>query len=900
MFKRKSLALSLIIVSLMTVSACVAVPPAPLPAQPPDASRTSDPQPALSMKAASNLAGQPQSGISSPESGLVPAPAGVQQVAELPPLVPSSWKGDLRDLSPGKSKNRLRKQEGEPEAGENAVVEREEEEMPPLQAQEYVQDTAAQTEAPAAVMPSPLSSFFGLTFSAWGDGWPPDTNGDAGPVYYIQTVNTSVGIFNKSTGAQVSAFSFDTLMSQGFAPTHPCYNKNYGDPVVVWDPATDRWFISDFAFSVDGSGNPVSPTYECIAVSQTSDPVSGGWYFYALASSDYFPDYPKVGIWPDGLYITANMFAYTGSGSFQLVRAWVLNKAQMVAGQTASVQSVNLPATISGASVFSALPSTYHTVTGAPPAGRENFIASIWSSKLARVWKWHVDWTTPANSTFTGPSNVTLSTWNQAPSTVAELGGNALDTLGERLMMQAQYTNIGGVESLWLTHTVANAGATSLAAPRWYQINVTGGSVVTSAPIQQSTWAPDTSYSRWMGSLAVDKNGNMALGYSRASSTAYPAIYYAGRLANDPASTLGQGETLLHQGLGYQCCTFSDGSTNSRWGDYSAMTIDPDGCTFWYTTEYYDSKATTNAGNDWQTRIGSFRFADCSATPDFSLNAAPATLNACAGSDAAYIVTLNALNGFNSPVTLNATGLPAGTTSAFAPNPAAPPGSSILTVGNTAAAVAGEYSIALTGTSGALNHAADVTLTLATGLPAAATLTAPTDGSTDLATTPTFTWNAATGATSYDIQVATDPAFDSVVASATGLTSASFSPASALSYDTVYYWRVNTVNGCGGKLSTIFAFRTAGSAVCVDVIGNGGFESGRNVAWSESTSRNRNIVVNVTGARTAVGMPGWVVRTAKTHRCGRRRRSQPQPPPQRSPTGTRSYRPTSAATITGI
>ena len=117
MFKRKYLSLSLIIVSLMTVSACVAVPPASLTAQPPDASRTSDPQPALSMKAASNLAGQPQSGISSPKSVLTPAPASVQQVAELPPLVPSSWKGDLRDLPPGKSKNRLKKQEGEPAAG---------------------------------------------------------------------------------------------------------------------------------------------------------------------------------------------------------------------------------------------------------------------------------------------------------------------------------------------------------------------------------------------------------------------------------------------------------------------------------------------------------------------------------------------------------------------------------------------------------------------------------------------------------------------------------------------------------------------------------------------------------------------------------------------------------------
>ena len=850
MFQRKVLSLSLIIVSLITVTACVSVPPASLPAKPPDISRSSEQEPALEPKTASSVGGAPKVTPISDQAQVSADQAVAGQVVELPPMVPSSWKGDLRTLPPGKSEHRLKKQEGKPEVGEEAEVAREEEEMPPLPAQEYVLDTVAQTQTPVAAMPAPLSNFLGLTFSTWGDGWPPDPNGDVGPVYYIQTVNTSVGIFDKSTGAQVSAFSFDTLMSQGFSSTHPCYNKNYGDPVVVWDPAADRWFISDFAFSVDSSGNPISPTYECIAVSKTSDPVSGGWYFYALASNDYFPDYPKMGIWPDGLYITANMFAYTGSGSFQLVRAWALNKTQMEAGQTASVQSVNLPATISGVSVFSALPSTYHVVTGAPPAGRENFIASIWSSKLARVWKWHIDWTAPANSSFTGPSNVTLSSWNQAPSTVAELGGNSLDTLGERLMMQAQYTNMGGVESLWLTHTVANAGATSLAAPRWYQINVTDGTVVTSAPIQQSTWVPDASYSRWMGSLAVDTNGNMALGYSRASSTAYPAIYYAGRLASDPAGTLGQSESLLHQGLGYQCCTFSNGSTNSRWGDYSAMTIDPDGCTFWYTTEYYDSKSTTNAGNNWQTRIGSFRFAGCSVTPDFNLSAAPATQNACAGSDAAYTVTLNALNGFNSPVTLNATSLPAGTTAAFAPNPTTPPGSSTLTVGNTAAASAGTYNITLTGTSGALSHAADVTLNLATDLPAAAALTAPADGSTGLATTPTFTWNAVAGATSYDIQIATDAAFGSVVASATGLTSASFSPVSALSYDIVYYWRVNTVNGCGSKLSTVFAFRTAGSAVCVDVIGNGGFESGRNVSWSESTSRNRNIVVNVTGART--------------------------------------------------
>ena len=179
-------------------------------------------------------------------------------------------------------------------------------------------------------------------------------------------------------------------------------------------------------------------------------------------------------------------------------------------------------------------------------------------------------------------------------------------------MVQSQYTNRGGAESLWLTHTVANPGNAALTSPRWYQLNVTGGTVVTSGPLQQSTWAPDASVARWMPSLAVDKDGNMAIGYSASSSTLFPAIRYAGRLVTDPANTLGQTETSLIEGTASQCCNFSDGSVNNRWGDYSAMTIDPDGCTFWYTTEYYQSpQPTTLAADNWQTRIGSFKFPSC-------------------------------------------------------------------------------------------------------------------------------------------------------------------------------------------------------------------------------------------------------------------------------------------------
>jgi len=268
----------------------------------------------------------------------------------------------------------------------------------------------------------------------------------------------------------------------------------------------------------------------------------------------------------------------------------------------------NLPSKVQGVSVFTGIPGTYHNVTGAPPAGRPNFISVIWSAKLARIWKFHVDWNNTANSTLTGPSNVTLASWGVAPLSVPAQNGNALDTLRERLMMQAQYVNQAGVESLYLTHTVANPGNSAMTSPRWYQINVTGGNVVTSAPLQQSTWSPDSTVARWMPSLAVDKDGDMAIGYSASSSSLFPAIRYAGRLASDPPSTLGQTETSLIEGTGSQTGTFSDGTPRNRWGDYSAMTIDPDGCTFWYTTEYY-----LTSGGNWQTRIGSFKYSSCTS-----------------------------------------------------------------------------------------------------------------------------------------------------------------------------------------------------------------------------------------------------------------------------------------------
>jgi hypothetical protein len=448
-------------------------------------------------------------------------------------------------------------------------------------------------------------NFDGLDFATFGAGHPPDTNGDVGPTYYIQTINTSIGIFQKSDGMRVAAFSFNTFMSQAnFGDIRD--TDNFGDPVVLYDTFEDRWVITDFAFKLDGGGNVINPlgSFQVIAVSKTGDPVLGGWNFYSINTGTGLGDYPKFGIWPDGLYMSTNMFAYQTQGIFQGARVYAFNKAQMYAGNsTVKVVTFNAPT-----GDFTLLPSNARLQVGTPPPGTPNYFVSTWEFLNAlTVYKFHVDWNRTSLSTFTGPDTpLASSSWpNAAVPNALSQGGNQLDVLQLRAMVQNQYTNLGGVESLWATHTVRRGNTSGLAAPRWYQVDVTGGTVNPNIP-QATTWDPDGAnvISRFMPSLAVDRAGDMALGYSTSSSTTLPAIKYAGRLAADPINTFSQTEQLLVQGTGTQ--TGSCGGTCTRWGDYSAMTLDPDGCTMWYTNMYYAAN-----GLAFLTRIGSFKFAEC-------------------------------------------------------------------------------------------------------------------------------------------------------------------------------------------------------------------------------------------------------------------------------------------------
>lgn len=488
-------------------------------------------------------------------------------------------------------------------------------------------DQQISTEGVSSIinMPSPIQNFSGLDFNNWGAGWPPDTVGDVGPNHFIQAVNTSIGIYNK-TGTQLAAFTFNTLWNGAGSGT-VCDNTNRGDPTVVYDPLADRWIVADFAFT---GGGTTPPFYECVAVSKTGDPVNGGWWLYAIRADDaghpWLPDYPKMGVWPDGIYMTANMF--DSSFNYKGVRVFAFNRTDLESGATVRMVIVD----ISNTNYFSLMPSNLRGTS--PPAGRENLLVSESNTAFAfEVWKFHVDYI-GGGSTFTGPTNVSQTSYTVAAATVPT-PQNSLDSLRERIMMQNQYRNIAGTESLWVNHTVRtpSSGPTGI---QWAQINVTGGTIVTT-PVQQQIFGNLSSdgIHRWMGSLGVDKDGNMAIGYSAANASNNPSIRYDGRLATDPAGTLSQGEATLISGGGSQQGNCG-GGVCQRWGDYSAMSVDPtDDCTFWYTTEYYASN-----GLNWQTRIGSFKFPSCGAScPTITFTTTSVNPSCNGGSDGSITVS---------------------------------------------------------------------------------------------------------------------------------------------------------------------------------------------------------------------------------------------------------------------
>jgi hypothetical protein len=477
---------------------------------------------------------------------------------------------------------------------------------------------------PLAPMPSPLQNFAGLSFNdscggaQCGIGWPPDPNGDVGPNHYIEAVNTAIGIYSK-TGTLLASFTEDNLFSGTSATTFLCDGSSQGDPVVIYDWLADRFVLTWFAFGFAGQ-NPTSPFYQCIAASKTSNPVAGGWWLYAVRTdpgSVGLPpvgdlnDYGKFGLWHDCLYMGANLFNMPTGGTYDGAMFASFNRADLYSGSPLTFAIGWLqPAT----NAFTLVPSNNlgKGANAVQPGTPNYFVSESGSSSSFEIRTFTAGTNCGAGGTLSAATNVSQAAYvvQQGAQVPQPNTTNKLDMIDDRIMQKVQYRKVGGSESLWITHPVRNP-AGSNTAMQWAQLDVTGGTIATT-PVQQGIHAPDTTLYRFMGSIAADAKGNVALGYttSNGTSPSFPSVVYAGRLVSDPLGTLPQTEVKMIAGSGSQTNNCG-GAACDRWGDYSAMSVDPaDDCTFWYVNEYYSSQTNGSNGN-WQTRIGSFQFPSC-------------------------------------------------------------------------------------------------------------------------------------------------------------------------------------------------------------------------------------------------------------------------------------------------
>lgn len=669
--------------------------------------------------------------------------------------------------------------------------------------------------ARSAAMPALLMNFEGVSNTGV---YPPDTTGQVGAAHYVQMVNAAVGgaqvrVWDKTTGSQLYNFALADL----WPTTDPCYKYAYGDPIVLYDHLADRWLLTQFVWP------PAPPYYECVAVSKTGTPTNNpsDWYLYTFqVHSSKFNDYPKFGLWPDAYYMSANQFVIAnGSESWAGAGVWAFDRAAMLAGQPASfvyfdVADLNqnygglLPATLLGDNL--------------PPAGAPDYFLAVdqdWNgaSDVLHVFEFHVDWSAPALSTFRLVKDLVVAPfdWYLGPGKTnipQPNGAPALDELTDRLMMPLVYRNFGDHESLVVNHTVDAAAApnTTLgqAGIRWYEVR--GGAVDTTfadaSIYQQGTFAPGDGLHRWMGSIAMDYVGNIALGYSVSGSSVYPGIRYAGRLVNDPLGTMAQGEAVIVNGSGVQTGALG------RWGDYSAMSVDPvDDCTFWYTQEYIQASGDLN----WQTRIASFKFPNCQRTPGFTLSVEPAEQAICVSQTTQYTVTVGQVNQFTQPVSLAIENALPGATIFLTPTVVVPPGSSRLWVSSTQSLLYGRYPITVTAQSnGQLPRGATVNLWVFTQPPAAPVLASPASGSLSQPTRPTFSWKPTDQANSYTLQIADTPTFTRTVVEVRNLHTTTYTLTKPLTEGQTYYWRIQADNACGQMASPIWWFYVPAPGVC--------------------------------------------------------------------------------------
>jgi len=455
------------------------------------------------------------------------------------------------------------------------------------------------TRPPAAL----VASFDGL-----GDGFhgpqgteqarnPSDNSLGVGPNDIVQIVNSRMAIFTKKgrryrkTGRTLFGPVITNTLFAGFGG--PCESLVSGDVVVRYDQLAKRWLFVLPVFRRPDD-QPNAPYAMCYAVSTGSDPM--GSYFRYQFNRPLFPDYPRPAIWSDGYYVPSS----TGDTVIQK-QLCAADRARMLRGEAADEQCE----IIDGVNFLNAA-----DIDGLrlPPAGLPEIVMAAGGTQLLGrlesdgifAWRYHVDWTNPAGTSLTGPQKIAVAPCHylctgQLSRCVPQPGTDVrLDSQGDKLMQRLAYRNFGSYQAIVATHSIDTRAGGGV---RWYQFRVNANG--TPQLYQQGTYAPDGGY-RWMGSIAMDRRGDIGVGYSYGSAASYPGQRFAARLANDPKGRLTLHEAVLAQGEAAQTDTL-------RWEDYATLDIDPsDGCTFWYVGDYLKKGAA-----NYTTRIGAFRLPGC-------------------------------------------------------------------------------------------------------------------------------------------------------------------------------------------------------------------------------------------------------------------------------------------------
>src|SRR6266702_4067548 len=541
-------------------------------------------------------------------------PASAQPTARTQPLTPKFSGAVAFDASP--AVRNLPRAARPLTFPPDTILEVRPERGPVIQSKGYSGDAALQALSPAVAIPSPLANFEGLSnqdnFNIFGFRVnPPDPNGESGPNNYIEMINLVFAVYSKTGVLQLGPIDTGTLWS-GFAV--PDCTDPSGDPVVLYDQFMDRWLLSQFT-----TRGPIF--YNCVAISTTGDP-TGSYYRYAFTTGVNFPDYPKYGVWTDSYVITTREFGPTteyGIGVYALVKNKMINGQParsvrfFIDGNDPSLLPLVgdglLPANIDGK-------QKPMTDTAIPLVGTQDDGAGYGATFDAlNIWDLMVKWRSTPAATLSLHTQIPTAAFDSifpcAPGSrdcLPEPGivnpAQYLDILSyrQRPTWRLAYRNFKNYEALVTNQSVE--ASPGVAGVRWYEIRRTAG---TYSLFQQGTFAPGDGVHRWMGSIAEDKNGDMALGYSVVNGVdVFPGIRYTGRLAGDPAGQMTLGEGVVIDGSGVQT------TLNSRWGDYTSMNIDPvDDCTFWYVNEYYTAAGQASSPAGWQTRIASFKLPGC-------------------------------------------------------------------------------------------------------------------------------------------------------------------------------------------------------------------------------------------------------------------------------------------------